>query len=230
MVVFGLVSAKNLGVDLLPTVNIPVVVVTTTFPGASPSVVEQQISQVIESTVSPISNVTILKSTSILGASRVIISFDPNSDANADTNQVASLVSAVTRSLPLGASPPSVQTYDPTDQPILRFGILAAGTSLVDVGDYVSNDLTPLLERVNGVANIQIDGAPTRTYEVLLDPNRLVSFGINPQQVTAAISGSAINQSIGTVSATGRPLLFPLATNPRTLPISRRSLGSIALW
>jgi hydrophobic/amphiphilic exporter-1 (mainly G- bacteria), HAE1 family len=215
VVIFGLVSASNLGVDLLPTVNIPVVVVTTTFPGASPSVVEQQISQVIENAVSPISNVTLLKSTSILGASRVIVSFDPSSDANADTNQVASLVSAVTRSLPLGASPPSVQTYDPTAQPILQFGVMASGTSLTDVGDYVATDLTPLLERVNGVANIQIDGAPTRTYQVLLDPNRLVSFGINPQQVTAAISGSAIDQSIGTVSSNRQTITLSTRNQPQ---------------
>ena len=215
VVVFGLVSAKNLGVDLLPTVNIPVVVVTTTFPGASPSVVEQQISQVIENAVSPISNVSLLKSTSILGASRVIINFDPSSDANADTNQVASLVSAVTRTLPLGASPPSVQTYDPTAQPILQFGILASGASLSDVGDYVQNDLTPLLQRVNGVANIQIDGAPTRTYQVLLDPNRLVAFGINPQQVTAAISGSAIDQTIGTVSSNRQTITLSTRNQPQ---------------
>ncbi len=214
VVVFGLVSARNLGVDLLPTVNIPVVVVTTTFPGASPSVVEQQVSQVIENAVSPISNVNLLRSTSILGASRVIISFDPNSDANADTNQVASLVSAVTRNLPPGATAPSVQTFDPTALPILQFGILASGTPLDDVGDYVLNDMSPLLERVNGVANIQIDGAPTRTYQVLLNPDQLVSFGINPQQVTAAIAGSAINQTIGTVSSNGQSITLSTRNQP----------------
>ena len=113
VVVFGLVSAKNLGVDLLPSVNIPVVVVNTAFPGASPAVVEEQISQVIENAVSSISNITILNSTSVLGASRVVINFDPSSDPNADANQVASLVSAVTRNLPLGVASPSVQTFDP---------------------------------------------------------------------------------------------------------------------
>ncbi|MGA2378132.1 MAG: efflux RND transporter permease subunit [Spirochaetia bacterium] len=214
VVVFGLVSAKNLGVDLLPSVNIPVVVVNTAFPGASPAVVEEQISQVIENAASSISNITILNSTSVLGASRVVISFDPSSDPNADANQVASLVSAVTRNLPLGVASPSVQTFDPNALPIFQFGIFAAGASLEDVGDYVLNDLTPLLERVNGVANIQLDGAPTRTYQVLLHPNQLQNLGLNPQQVTAAIAGSAINRTIGTVSSSKQSITFSTRNQP----------------
>jgi HAE1 family hydrophobic/amphiphilic exporter-1 len=225
VVVFGLVSARNLGVDLLPSVTIPVVVVTTTFPGASPTVVEEQISQVIEDAVSSISNVTLLKSMSFLGSSRVVISFDPSSDSNADTNQVASLVSAVTRTLPLGATPPSVQTYDPSTQPILQFGILSTATSLQEVGDYVVNDLSPLLERVNGVANIQIDGAPSRQYQVLLHPNQLMYFRLNPQQVTAAIAGSAINQSIGTVSSNRQSITF----STRNQPVDLGAISSILI-
>ena len=60
VVAFGLISTMNLGVDLLPTVNIPVVVVNTVFPGASPSVVEEQVSQIIENAVSTISGITVI--------------------------------------------------------------------------------------------------------------------------------------------------------------------------
>ncbi|HYW85359.1 MAG TPA: efflux RND transporter permease subunit, partial [Spirochaetia bacterium] len=217
VVVFGLVSASKLGVDLLPSVNIPVVVVNTTLPGASPAVVEEQISQVIENAVSSISNITTLNSTSVLGASRVVISFNPASDANADANQVASLVSSVTRNLPLGATAPSVQSYDPNALPIFQFGISASGASLEDVGDYALNDLTPLLERVDGVANIQLDGAPTRQYQVLLHPSLLESYGLNPQQVTAAITGSAINRTIGTVSSEKQSITFSTRNQPQDI-------------
>jgi hydrophobic/amphiphilic exporter-1 (mainly G- bacteria), HAE1 family len=215
VVVFGLVSALHLGVDLLPSVNIPVVVVNTTFPGASPAVVEEQISQVIENAVSSISNITTLVSTSVLGASRVVISFDPSTDPSADTNQVASLVSAVTRNLPAGVTAPSVQTFDPSSAPIFQFGMYAAGASLEEVGSYVLNDLTPLLERVNGVANIQLDGAPTRQYQVLLHANQLQYFGLNPQQVTGAIAGSAINRTIGTVSSSAQSITFSTKNQPQ---------------
>ena len=105
VVAFGLISTTNLGVDLLPTVNIPVVVVNTVFTGASPSVVEQQVSQVIENAVSTISGITIMKLMSVLGASRAIISFDPSTDRFADTNQVAAAVSASAQTLPSGVTP-----------------------------------------------------------------------------------------------------------------------------
>ena len=217
IVVFGLVSSANLGVDLLPSVNIPVVVVTATFPGASPKVVEEQISQLIENAVSSIGYITFMKSTSVLGSSRVVISFDPRSDANADTNQVASAVSAVARYLPAGATPPSVQTYDPNAQPILQFGILAVGASLESAGDYALNDLSPLLERVDGVANIQIDGAPVREYQVLLHSDQLEYYGLNPQEVTTAIAGSAINQAIGTISNDRQSITFSTRNQPEDI-------------
>jgi hydrophobic/amphiphilic exporter-1 (mainly G- bacteria), HAE1 family len=212
---FGLISTMNLGVDLLPSVNIPVVVVNTTFPGASPSVVEEQVSQVIENAVSSISGITFMKSMSFLGVSRVIISFDPDTDRFADTNQVASLVSAAARSLPTGVGAPTVQTFDPNALPILQFGILASGASLEDVGNYALNDLTPILQRADGVANIQIDGAPTRQFEVLLNPDKLQYYGLNPQAVTAAVAGASLDQSIGTVSANRQTITFSTKSEPQ---------------
>ena len=199
LVVFGLVSAANLGVDLLPTVQIPVVVVSTSFPGASPAVVDQQISQIIEDTVSASGGITLLRSMSVQGLSLVIISFDPSTDTNADANQIAALVSSVARNLPVGAFAPTIRTFVPNALPILQFGILPGLDTLEAAGNWVQHDLAPLLERVNGVANVQIDGAPEREFQVLLNPNRLASLGLDPQDVTNAIGTSAINQAIGSV-------------------------------
>ena len=214
---FGLISTRNLGVDLLPTVNIPVVVVNTTFPGASPSVVEEQVSQVIENAVSSLSGITTMKSTSVLGSSRVVVNFDPDTDRFADTNQVAALVSAVARTFPNGASAPSVQTFDPNALPIIQFGILARGASLDDVGSYASNDLTPVLQRVDGVANIQVDGAPARQFQVLLNPNQLEYYRLNPQAVTTAVMDSAMNQTIGTVSSNRQTVTYSTKSQPEDI-------------
>ena len=96
-----------------------------------------------------------------------------------------------------------MQTFDPNALPVIQFGILASGASLEDVGIWAQNDLEPVLQRVDGVANIQLDGAPQRQFQILLNPNRLEYYGFNPQQVTAAVAGSALNQSIGTVSKQG---------------------------
>ncbi len=211
---FGLISLINLGVDLFPSINFPFVVVTTAYPGASPSVVDQQVTQVIENAVSTLSGITDLNSASSTGASQVIISFEQSTDQASDANQVASLVSAASRRLPQGVNSPIVQTFNPSSQPILQFGISGGGASLGEVNTYVTNELTPLLERVSGVANIQVDGGPSRQFQVLLNPDRLASYALTPQQVVGAIAGSAINQPIGTINSHDNALTFATQNVP----------------
>jgi hydrophobic/amphiphilic exporter-1 (mainly G- bacteria), HAE1 family len=211
---FGLISVLNLGVDQFPSINFPYVVVTTPYPGASPSVIDQQVTQVIENAVSTLSGITDLNSTSSTGASLVIMAFDQSTDQASDANQVASLVSAAARRLPPGVSAPIVQTFNPTSIPVVQFGLSGPGASLGEVSTYVSNELTPLLERVPGVANIQVDGGPSRQFQVLLDPDRLQSFNLTPQQVVAAILGSAINQPIGTINSHNNAFTFATENVP----------------
>ena len=214
---FGLISLLNLGVDLFPSINFPFVVVSTAYPGASPSVIDQQVTQVIENAVSTLSGITDLNSTSTNGLSIVIMSFDGSTDQNSAANQVASLVSAAARRLPQGIGSPVIQTFNPSSIPIMQFGISGSGASLGEVDDYVTNELTPLLERVPGVANIQVDGGPSRQFQVLLNPNRLQSFGLSPQQVVGAIAGSAVDLPIGTINRHSNALTFATENVPADL-------------
>ncbi len=217
IVIFGLISFFGLGVDLLPSVTIPVVVVNTSFPGATPGVVDQQVSQVIENVVSTLSGIVDLNSDSSIGFSRVFMSFDPSVDKNAAMSQVSSLVGAAVRNLPAGIQTPTVSTFDPNSQPVIQFGITGQGASLTDVADYVQNTLTPLLERVDGVANIQVNGGPTREFDVLLNPDRLRYYNITPQMVVNAITASAVNQPIGTIVTHNNALQFATQNVPSGL-------------
>src|SRR5208337_4066754 len=185
IVVFGFVSIGGLGVDQLPTINIPVVIVSTLDPGATPSVIDQSITQVIENTVTTISGITDIISSSQTGSSIVAVFFDQSTDKNSDANQVASQVSAAIRLLPPGVNAPTIKTFDPSSVAVVQVGLYAKGVGLDVVSDYVTNDLLPNLERVNGVANITEDGAPTREFQVLLNPDKLRSYSLTPQQVSA---------------------------------------------
>jgi HAE1 family hydrophobic/amphiphilic exporter-1 len=217
VVAFGLISTLTLGVDQFPNINIPVVAVTTLYPGATPSVIDQQVTKVIENIVSSVKGVTDIESSSSTGASQVIIFFDQNSDQNTDANQVAAQVSAAVRQLPSGVDPPTVQTYDPNNFPILQFGIAGQGANLADVADYVQNDLAPVLTLVSGVANIKVDGGPTRTFQVLLDPNKLQSYNLTPQQIVNAIKMSAINRPIGTFASHNNSMAFVTENVPESV-------------
>jgi HAE1 family hydrophobic/amphiphilic exporter-1 len=211
---FGAISLFNIGVDQFPSINFPFVVVTTAYPGASPSVIDQQVTQVIENAVSTLSGITDLSSTSSTGASQVTISFDQSTDQASDVNQVASLVSAAARRLPQGVNAPIVQTFNPSAIPVVQFGVSGAGASLGEVSTYVTDELTPQLERVSGVANIQVDGGPSRQFQVLLNPDRLQYFDLAPQIVVGAISASAINQPIGTINSHNNALTFATENVP----------------
>ena len=214
IVAFGFVSTAGLGTDLLPNIVIPVVTVTTTYPGASAGVMDQQVTQIVENAVSQVSGITDIISISQIGYSRVIILFDVNVDKNSVMNQVASQVQAQMKIFPTGINPPIVGTFDPSSLPVLQFGISGGGQSLGDVGDYVTNTLQPSLERVNGVAAITTDGNPTVQYNVLLNPDRLSYYNITPQQVINAIIGSALEQPIGTITTRNNSLTFSTQNVP----------------
>ncbi len=150
VVVFGFLAARNLGVDLLPSVNVPVVSVTVQYPGATPETVDQQVTQVLENAVSRIAGISQISSTSSQGLSRVVVSFGPDVDRVSAANQVAAQASATARQLPSGATPPSVQAFDPNAQPILEFGLYAPGEDLAKVYEYARDVLLPLLQQSPG--------------------------------------------------------------------------------
>ena len=217
LVVFGLLNATRLGVDLLPSVNIPVVVVTTRYPGATPAVIDEEVTQPIEQAVSTLSGLTDINSTSSTGLSRVVLRFDPSTDQNSDANQVAAQIGKIVGRLPSGAQTPLVQTFDPNAQPILQFGLSGGAASLASVDTYAENVLVPELQRLPGVANVQLDGGPSQEFQVLLNPSKLAYYHLTPQQVTQAITNSAVSQPIGSITTSGNTLSFATQNQPTNL-------------
>ena len=179
VLVFGIVS---LGLARVSTscrsIQIPAVVVKTTYPGATPSVMDLQVTQVIENVVSSISGITDINSRSSLGLGISVFTFDPSTDKFADANQVATAVSASIRNLPQNVTAPTIQTFDPNSAPVVQFGLSGQGTNLADVSDYVQNILGPSIERLDGVATVlgrrsadqAVHGVPGSRQAALLQP------------------------------------------------------------
>ncbi|GGR17823.1 efflux RND transporter permease subunit [Deinococcus ruber] len=217
VVVFGFISMRSLGVDLLPTITIPVVNISTDYSGASPTSVDTQVTQVIESAVAQVTGVSSMSSSSDAGSSRVTLQFADGTDQNAAVNQVASLVASAARRLPTGAGTPSVRTFNPNASAILEFGVSGGTASLSDVYDYAQNVLTPALQRVDGVANVTLSGGQSRQVQVLLEPNKLSYYGISPTSVSSAISSSSVNSSIGSITQASNTLTYTTNSTLTTL-------------
>ena len=222
---FGLISLRSLGIDLLPDIQIPAVVVKTVYPGATPGVMDLQVTQVIENAVSTVEGITDVNSRSSQGLGLTFFLFDPSTDKYADANQVATAVSAAISTLPKNITAPTIETFDPNSAPILQFGLFGQGVNLADISDYVTNVLGPAIERVEGVATVLLDGAPTKQFSVLLKPDILRYYNLRAQDVVNAITNSAFNMPIGTIVKNQNDLTF----QTQNQPADAQQIGSIVV-
>ncbi len=216
VVLFGLVSTFRLGVDLLPSFEIPIVAVSTTYAGAAPESVDRDLSRKIEDAVSTISGVTDITSTSASSQSTVIISFQDGTNIDAASNAVSQAINANRGSLPSDADAPVVQKFDPNAQPIMTLALLAGGQRLSDVTSYANDTLIPKLQRVDGVADITLSGGQDREIQVLLDPARLQSYNLTPARVTAALQAVSSDLPAGSITQNGNDISLTTRTVPRT--------------
>jgi hydrophobic/amphiphilic exporter-1 (mainly G- bacteria), HAE1 family len=217
IVIFGLVAAIGVGVDLLPKFDIPIVAVTTSYPGATPEDVDKQVSRKIEDAVSTLTGVADISSSSSNGISQVTISFGNGVDTAVAANDVSQKVSSIRSALPSDANSPSVQRFNPNDQAILQVAVSGGGASLREVFNYADKDLRNRLERVSGVADISISGAPAREIQVLLDPAKLASYNLSLSKVINALRASALDLPAGDISANGTNISFATRNVPKTL-------------
>lgn len=217
MVAFGFIAALGIGVDRLPSFDLPTVSVSTTYQGATPDNIEQQVTRVIEDAVSTIAGVQEISSTSSSGNSQITISFASGTNTNSAANEVSQKVSSIRNRLPADADAPVVQKLDPNAQPIMSVTLSGGGADLRQMYEFADQTVKNRLERVEGVAQVNISGAPQRQIEVLLDPAKLASYNLSPSRVTQAISSSSQDLPAGNVTTQGTQISFATRNTPTSL-------------
>src|SRR5690606_29162111 len=139
--------------------------------------------------------------------------------------------------LPDAVLAPSVQKFDPADQPILSVALFAPGVNLAEVQTHAEDVLGPALLRTDGVASIDVIGPASREVQVLLDPDRLVNYGIGAMQVVGAIQASALDIPAGHLTLQDSRLLLTGRGAPTSLaeveairvdPVSGIRVGDVA--
>ena len=197
LLLFGLLSLFEIGVDLLPEVTFPVVSVMTAYPGAGPEGVSAGVGEVIEGALTTLPDLEAVTSTSSEGLSRVVAYFSADADPQGVVAEVSRRLDGVAAGLPDGASAPVVRSFDPDDQPILSVAVAAPGEALYDVQTLAENDVALELRRARGVADVTVVGPATRELQVLLDPAKLTSYALSPQAVVGALRDSAVTVPTG---------------------------------
>jgi hydrophobic/amphiphilic exporter-1 (mainly G- bacteria), HAE1 family len=205
IVVVGMIGYKALNVDRFPNVDLPVVQVITTLPGAAPEEIETELSDKIEEAINTISGIDELRSISTEGVSQVVVSFQLNKDINVAAQEVRDHVSTILPDLPDGTKSPVINKLDPDAAPVL-FLALESGRPIKEVTEYADHEIREALENISGVGQVTIIGGRKRQIQVVLDPERLRGAGLTAVDVQRAIVGQNVTTPGGTVD-TGPSLL-----------------------
>lgn len=187
MIVVGATAYTNLGVDRLPSVDLPTVNVRTTLPGASPEEVETEVSQIIEEAVNTVEGIEELRSISGQGSSIVLVTFRLDRDIEAAAQDVRDRVATAIRRLPEDAEPPIVSKFDNDSSPVLRIA-LSGELTLRELTEIADKTAKPQLERSVGVGEVAIVGGLERTINIWVDADRLAAYGIPITAVRDAIA------------------------------------------
>ncbi len=186
LVVFGVLGYARLGVDQFPNMQFPVVAVTAQLEGASPEVVEEDVTEVLEEQLNSIAGVRTLSSTTTRGASMIAVEFELGRDIDAAAQDVRDKVAAARDRLPEEVEPPVVDKADFGDEPIMWIPV-NTDRSVVETSEYVRRFLKPRFETIPDVASVLLFGRQDRAIRIWLDGEALRARGLAAGDVLAAI-------------------------------------------
>ncbi len=206
LVVLGFFSLQRLQVDQFPNIDFPVVVVITDYPGASPEIVESEVSKKMEEGVNSIAGINALTSRSYEGQSVVVIEFGLHIDGRKAADDVREKVAAVKPLLRAEVKEPRVLRFDPAARAIWSVAVLpdaktqgSKALSPVELTNWAEQSFKRRLENVRGVGSVTVVGGTKREINIYLNPQALESFGITPDQVVAAVRNENQELPVGSL-------------------------------
>jgi len=207
LVVVGAASYFKLGVDRFPSMDLPVIYVRSSLPGASPEEMESEISQKIEEVVNTVEGIEELRSFSNQGMSFVKITFNLNRDIDTAAQDVRDRVQSVLRQLPQGIDPPIVQKFDNDSRPVMTIA-LSGDRSIRELTELADKTVKLQIERAAGVGDVNISGGLHRAIKIWIDPDRLAAYRIPITTVRQALVRQHADVPGGNVDAGRRELML----------------------
>ncbi|WP_116790371.1 efflux RND transporter permease subunit [Flavobacterium psychrotrophum] len=212
----GLYSYSSLSYELIPKFEMNVITISTVYPGASPGEIENTVTKKVEDAVSSLEMVKKVESKSYESLSVVMVTLQPEANADYSLNDAQRKINAIEKDLPEDADPPSLVKFSLSDLPVVTLG---ATSKLDEVTfyDLLDKKIEPILSRVNGVAQVTLVGGEEREIQVNLDENKLKGFGLSIPQVQQIVLGSNLDFPTGSVKTRENSMLVRLAGKYRTV-------------
>jgi HAE1 family hydrophobic/amphiphilic exporter-1 len=211
LLVLGIMSYLDLPVELFPDVSFPIVSISTTYPGASAREIETLLSRPLEDAVSALDGIEHITSTSSNGISTVLIQFKLEKNIKDAANEVNEKVALVRKKLPVDADEPIIARVDPNATPVLFYAITGR-QSLAQLTDFARDELKTRLQKISGVAEVNMLGAQEREVQVLLKPALLSQYQLTPAQISARLQQENLDFPSGQIQ-TGQAVIVMRTVN-----------------
>lgn len=206
IIIFGLISFQNLGVREFPAAERPVISVVANYPGASPSVIENQVTEPLEESINTVPGIRTLTSISREGRSTITVEFDLNYDLDVAANDVRDRVAAAQRQLPPDLDPPIVQKADADGDPIIFLNVGSQQRNLLELTEIADRNFKNRLQTIPGVARVDIWGSREYAMRIWLDPDRLAAYELTPLDIRNALAAANVELPSGKLDGESQEL------------------------
>jgi multidrug efflux pump len=199
ILILGGIGFTYLGVRDYPSVDPPIVTVSTSFPGANSDVIETQITEPLEAAINSVQGIRSISSASSDGSSRITVEFKLEVEMETAVNDVRDKVSGAMRQLPQEVDPPVVQKADADAQPIFAISLRSDSRSLIDISTFAEINFKERLQTISGVSDVSVWGSKKLAIRMKMDPGRLVAYGLTPLDVRNAVTRENIELPSGRI-------------------------------
>lgn len=201
IVVFGVIGYKFLGVRDFPSVDPPIISVSTSYSGANADVIESQITEPLEKAINGVQGIRNISSTSSVGSSNITVEFNLDADLETAANDVRDKVSQAQRQLPQDINaPPVVSKADANADNIITLTVSSNTRNITQVNDYAENVLQEALQTIPGVSQINLQGQRQYAMRLWIDPNKLTALNLAATDIRDALARENVELPAGKIS------------------------------
>lgn len=202
LLAIGVISARLLRLEAMPDITFPGMNVVIPYPGSTPEEIEREIIKPVEEALSTLSGIEQIEATASSDQAQIQIGFTWDRDVDAAAFDVRTKLDSIRPQLPAGADRMLIQAFRPSDQAAVVIRI-ASDRDLTDQYEMLEKYLQRPIERLEGVARVELQGVQPREVRILVDPNRLAAYGVDVQQLRTLLERGNFSVSAGEITENG---------------------------
>ena len=203
ILIFGALVIPSLKQELYPSLQFPAVSVVTSYPGASPSIVEQDVTDPLEQSIQGLQNIQQITSYSNQNSSIIVVQYNYGIDLNQAAQQITQQMSSVQGNLPSSVSTPQVRTFNVNSLPVIQVAVTANEDQATLAAD-LQKQVVPVLSSINGVAQVNVTGVRNQVVTITLDLAKMQADKISLTTLQGALQANNVNLPAGQVTNNGQ--------------------------